>query len=209
MPAATGCFLGSNCAGRDVLTWCWRSATALSSRGQLLLVAERQDHDLIAAPCRAGTMLQQIDHINLVVDDLEAMTAFYCEVLGLRVTKEATISGGWVESVVGLEGVQADVVYLEFPEGPRVELIRYLSPQGERPDCLGAPNTKGLRHVAFRVADIEEVADRLQQASVRLFSEIQKVPDSQVTYAGGVRKRLVYFRDPEGNLLELCEYSQS
>jgi hypothetical protein len=35
---------------------------------------------------------------------------------------------------------------------------------------------------------------------------VQSVPDSQVTYAGGVRKRLVYFRDPEGNLLELCEY---
>ena len=29
---------------------------------------------------------------------------------------------------------------------------------------------------------------------------------TQVTYAGGVRKRLVYFHDPEGNLLELCEY---
>jgi len=26
------------------------------------------------------------------------------------------------------------------------------------------------------------------------------------TYAGGVRKRLIYFADPEGNLLELCEY---
>jgi catechol 2,3-dioxygenase-like lactoylglutathione lyase family enzyme len=32
------------------------------------------------------------------------------------------------------------------------------------------------------------------------------VPSSQVTYANNVRKRLVYFRDPEGNLLELCEY---
>jgi hypothetical protein len=27
-----------------------------------------------------------------------------------------------------------------------------------------------------------------------------------VTYSGGVRKRLVYFRDPEDNILELCEY---
>ena len=42
---------------------------------------------------------------------------------------------------------------------------------------------------------------------VRVFSVIQTVPDSQVTYAGGVRKRLVYFHDPEGNLLELCEYA--
>ena len=39
-----------------------------------------------------------------------------------------------------------------------------------------------------------------------VFSDVQSVPDSQVTYAEGVRKRLVYFRDPEGNILELCEY---
>ena len=38
-----------------------------------------------------------------------------------------------------------------------------------------------------------------------LFGEIQQVPATQVDYAD-VRKRLVYFRDPEGNLLELCCY---
>ncbi len=37
-------------------------------------------------------------------------------------------------------------------------------------------------------------------------SAVHRVPTSQVTYAGGAQKRLVYFRDPEGNLLELCEY---
>ena len=36
----------------------------------------------------------------------------------------------------------------------------------------------------------------------------RKHPDTQVTYAGGIRKRLVYFHDPEENLLELCEYRQ-
>jgi len=41
---------------------------------------------------------------------------------------------------------------------------------------------------------------------VKFFSAVQSVPDSQVTYAGGMRKRLVYFRDPEGNVLEFCEY---
>jgi hypothetical protein len=32
------------------------------------------------------------------------------------------------------------------------------------------------------------------------------VPTAQVAFAGA-QKRLVYFRDPEGNLLELCEYA--
>jgi catechol 2,3-dioxygenase-like lactoylglutathione lyase family enzyme len=60
--------------------------------------------------------------------------------------------------------------------------------------------------MAFRVGDIDPVAGQLRDAGVKFLSDIQQVPDSQVTYAGGVRKRLVYFHDPEGNLLELCEY---
>ena len=52
----------------------------------------------------------QIDHINLVVEDLDAMTAFYAEVLGLKITKRVTISGEWIGKTVGLGGVHADVV---------------------------------------------------------------------------------------------------
>jgi catechol 2,3-dioxygenase-like lactoylglutathione lyase family enzyme len=151
-------------------------------------------------------MLEQIDHVNLVVDDLEAMIAFYRDVLGLRVTKEVAISGQWVETVVGLKNVRADVVYLDAPTGPRIELIRYRSPEGTRPNGLGAGNTKGLRHFAFRVTDITATVAKLKQAGVRFESDVEQVPDSQVTYAGGARKRIVYFYDPEGNLLELCEY---
>lgn len=151
-------------------------------------------------------MIEGIDHVNLVVRDLAAMTSFYCEALGCRVTKEVTISGDWIAAVVGLEDVVADVVYLEFPSGPRIELIRYRTPEGVRPDSLSAANTFGIRHIAFRVTDIESVAERLLRRSVELRSEIATVPQTQVSYAGNASKRLVYFDDPEGNLLELCEY---
>jgi catechol-2,3-dioxygenase len=46
----------------------------------------------------------------------------------------------------------------------------------------------------------------LRYRGVKFFSQIQNVPESQVTYSDGVKKRLVYFHDPEGNILELCEY---
>jgi catechol 2,3-dioxygenase-like lactoylglutathione lyase family enzyme len=151
-------------------------------------------------------MLEQIDHINIVVDDLKLMTAFYRDVLGMRITKEVTIGGEWVERTVGLRGVKAEVVYLDPSTGPRVELIRYVSPNGTRPSANGDSNTKGIRHVAFRVTNIDGLFVALRAAGVEFLSEVQEVPESQVTYTGGVRKRLVYFRDPEGNLLELCEY---
>jgi catechol 2,3-dioxygenase-like lactoylglutathione lyase family enzyme len=148
----------------------------------------------------------QIDHVNLVVEDLEKMIAFYRDALGLSLTKRVTISGQWIGAVVGLGDVNAEVVYLDFPQGPRIELIRYNAPITGRPAGVDKPNAPGLRHMAFKVDDIDALVARIQQAGVRFFSDVQSVPQSQVTYAGGVRKRLVYFQDPEGNLLELCEY---
>ena len=73
-------------------------------------------------------MLSSIDHVNLVVTDLPRMLAFYRDVLGLTVTKQVTISGDWIGKTVGLDDVCAEVVYLDLPEGPRIELLRYISP---------------------------------------------------------------------------------
>ena len=151
-------------------------------------------------------LIEAIDHVNLVVTDLQVMTQFYEEVLGFAVSKRVAISGPWVEKVTGTSGVEAKVVYLDPPQGPRIELIQYLSPSAARPTALGKPYVPGVRHIAFRVSDIDQVAGDLEASGARLVSPVQQVPDNQVTYSGGARKRLVYFLDPEDNLLELCEY---
>ena len=149
-----------------------------------------------------------LDHLNIVVTNLDLMTRFYTEVLGLKETKRVTITGDWVAKTVGLTDVHADVVYLDFTSGARIELIRYNRPPLDRPANIDRPNAPGFRHIAFKIDDIDGLVAKLKSAGVRFFAEIQTVPDSQVTYAGGIRKRLVYFQDPEGNLLELCEYKQ-
>ena len=154
-------------------------------------------------------MLEAIDHVNLVVRDLDGMAAFYSDLLGMRISKRVTISGKWIDHVVGLEGVEADVMYLDPPAGPRVELIRYRQPPGTRPDAVGASNTIGLRHLAFRVSGIESLVEKLKRAGIRFFSDVQRVPPEQVSYGGDRQKFLVYFHDPEGNLLELCEYKDA
>lgn len=151
-------------------------------------------------------MIESIDHVNLVVRDLPRMTGFYRDALGFQVTKQVTISGGWIDATVGLTGVLADVVYLDLPSGPRIELIAYHAPQGSECSNKNEPNAFGFRHIAFRVSGINELAERLRQIGVCFQSEVNSVPENQVTYSGGVKKQLVYFRDPEGNILELCEY---
>ena len=111
-----------------------------------------------------------------------------------------TISGPWVDRVVGLTELKANVVYLDPARGPRIELIQFAHPSGRRPRDLALGNTLGTRNLAFCVHDIDVVVNVLQQHDVRIISDVQKIPDSQVAYAGGVRKQLVYILDPEGNI---------
>src|SRR3712207_2916943 len=115
-------------------------------------------------------MLTQIDHVNLVVADLERMIDFYTNVLGLRLTKRATISGEWIAAVVGLHDVHADVPYLTPPTGPRSVLSPYNRPAASRPSEVDRANTPGIRHLAFRVEDIDAAAAKLVAAGVSLFS---------------------------------------
>lgn len=149
-------------------------------------------------------MIERIDHVNIVVSDMDAMVAFYREALGLRETRRATIGGPWIQKITGLEAVRAEVVYLEPASGPGLELIRYLEPEGSRPGALSLPQTPGLRHLALCVEDLDAVVGKLSGTRARFLGPPQTVPDEQVEYVEG--KRLVYCLDPEGNLLELCAF---
>lgn len=151
-------------------------------------------------------MIERVDHVNIVVDDLDKMAAFYCDVMGLRPAKRVSISGSWIETVTGLASAEADVALLEAESGAGVELIHYRQPEGPRPDFREAPHALGIRHIAFRVDDIEQTVDRLKSAGVEFVSDIQQVPTDQVDFIGK-QKRIVYCHDPEGNLLELCDFS--
>ena len=150
-----------------------------------------------------------VDHINIVVEDLARQVRFYTETLGLRETKRAHLEGEWIEKIVGLKGVSANVVYVEAEEGtPRIELLQYLSPAGVPLTGCRIPNTPGLRHIAFRVSNIEEMSKEIREAGGELFGPPVVVPDTTIQHEAG-QKVLCYFLDPEGVLLELAEYRSS
>ena len=68
-------------------------------------------------------MVKAVDHINIVVSDLERSVSFYTDVLGFKETKRALLQGDWIEHIVGLKDVQAEVVYIN--SSPRIELLHY------------------------------------------------------------------------------------
>jgi catechol 2,3-dioxygenase-like lactoylglutathione lyase family enzyme len=149
----------------------------------------------------------RIDHINIVVSDMERSVRFYAELLGLRRGFETTLEGEWVERVTGLPGARAHCVFMETDDPTvRLELLQYLSPTGEGLAANRIPNTPGLRHLAFNLDDeatLNAVLGRLRDARVDVVSDPVVVP-FRVANLG--RKRLCYFYDPDGTVLELAAY---
>ncbi|MFM8618409.1 MAG: VOC family protein [Opitutaceae bacterium] len=151
-------------------------------------------------------MIRGIDHINLVVSDLERSVRFYTEVLGFRKTADVVMEGAWIEEIIGLRGVRGLVAFVEAPGGgPRIELLQYVTPAGAVLPENSRANTHGLRHLAFRVDDIAAMSARLRAAGVTLLSDPVRVPAGVVKFAAG-DKTLLYFLDPDGVILELAEY---
>jgi catechol 2,3-dioxygenase-like lactoylglutathione lyase family enzyme len=140
--------------------------------------------------------VQRMDHVGIVVEDLEAATAFFVE-LGLELQGEAPVAGDWVDRVIGLEGVQAEIAMMGTPDGHgRLELTKFHAPSSRGGDRDAPANTPGIRHVTFAVDDIDAVLTRLRAHGAELVGEVERYRD---TY------RLCYVRGPEGIIVELAE----
>ncbi len=141
--------------------------------------------------------IKRLDHIGIVVQDLEAMTAFFTE-LGLEVEGRESISGDWVDRVTGLPGLRTEIVMLRMPDGSgRLELSRFSSPAAvgaERPK--DEPHGLGYRSVMFEVDDVDETVARLQGRGAALIGEIVQYEQAY---------RLCYLRGPEGIIVALAE----
>jgi catechol 2,3-dioxygenase-like lactoylglutathione lyase family enzyme len=140
--------------------------------------------------------IQRMDHVGIVVDDLADAVAFFVE-LGLELRGEAPVEGDWVDRVVGLEGVRAQIAMLQAPDGhTRVELAKFHAPSTSGGSQRAPANDLGIRHVAFVVDDIDAVVARLRARGAELVGEVERYQDSY---------RLCYVRGPEGIIVELAE----
>ncbi len=144
-----------------------------------------------------GMTIQRMDNVGIVVDDLEAATAFFIE-LGMELDGEAPVEGAWVDRVVGLDGVRVDIAMVRTPDGhSRLELTKFHTPAAARAEPINAPaNTLGIRRIMFAVDDIADVLARLQARGAELVGEVEQYEDSY---------RLCYVRGPEGIIVALAE----
>ena len=141
--------------------------------------------------------IRRMDNVLIVVDDLEAATAFFAE-LGMELEGEMPVEGRWVDLVVGLENVRAEIAMMRTPDGHgRLELDKFHAPPAVRPEPKNAPvNTLGIRRIMFAVDDIEDVLARLRAHGAELIGEVAQYEDMY---------RLCYIRGPEGIIVALAE----
>jgi catechol 2,3-dioxygenase-like lactoylglutathione lyase family enzyme len=141
--------------------------------------------------------IKRMDNILIVVEDLEAAKAFFGE-LGMELEGETQVEGPWVDSVVGLDGVRADIAMLRTPDGHgRVELTRFHTPPAVRAEAENAPaNALGLRRIMFEVDDLDDIVVRLRTHGAELLREIAQYEDIY---------RLCFVRGPEGIIIGLSE----
>jgi catechol 2,3-dioxygenase-like lactoylglutathione lyase family enzyme len=138
-----------------------------------------------------------MDHVGVVVDDLEAAIAFFVE-LGMEKEGAVPVEGRWVDRVCGLDDVRAEIAMMRTPDGHgRLELTKYRTPAALSPELENAPaNTLGLRNVMFAVDDLEDVLARLRGHGAELVGEVTRFEDSYL---------LCYVRGPAGIIVALAE----
>jgi predicted enzyme related to lactoylglutathione lyase len=143
-------------------------------------------------------------HTNLIARDWRRLVRFYREVFGcVAKGPERDLSGAWLDQVTSLRNAHLCGVHLRLPgcgdDGPTLEIFSYEEMiEGQMP----AANECGFAHIAFAVDDVDQALEAAISAGG---STVGDIATTQVDGVGVLR--VVYARDPEGNIVELQKWS--
>lgn len=150
-----------------------------------------------SAPERQGIadLVMQPHHTALVVEDFETARAFFTDVIGMTLEGEMDERGEEnLGRVVGLPGACVRWALLRLG-GYRLELFKYLRPQGERVAIRQCDT--GFTHIAFQVSDAEAAVARLRALGWQTVSDPLPLRNGAAV--------AVYVAGPEGAIVELLE----
>ena len=135
----------------------------------------------------------KLNHITLVVSDIEKSKQFYKEVLTLDSTFEETISGDQFSEVTAIPHLKLKFAVLNIPGSDIIiELVQFINP----PTNIN----NDFRHIAFEVEKVDEIYPKLKEKNIKTLSEPVTISNPNPKING---KKFFYFRDPDGNLIEL------
>jgi catechol 2,3-dioxygenase-like lactoylglutathione lyase family enzyme len=131
-------------------------------------------------------------HFGITVTDLDRAAAFYRETFDLDEPERFSVSGEAFSDGVGVDGATGRFAHFVL-DGARIELVEY-DPEG--PDATGtAVNQPGVTHLGLSVDDLDSFYASLDP-------NVETLSDPRTTASG---TRILFVRDPEGNLIEVLE----
>ena len=131
-------------------------------------------------------VIKRIDHIAVVVDNLEAALAFWREALGLEL--DHTLDMPNENAIVAFLPVGDSEIELVKPTLAESGLGRYLEKRGP-----------GMHHVCLEVDDIEGVMTHLKEKGIELINETPRLG------ANGKKYAFVHPKSAFGVMIELYE----
>ena len=151
-------------------------------------------------------MITSILHVGITVADMDRSIAFYRDILGLSFQGELMMKGETTDKLFGMQDCQARVAYLNGSSHlnvPPVELIQFIShkPREQKTSLFST----SISEICFLTDDLWREYHRLCKLGVEFLSEPQ---DFDFTADGFGKSRAVYFKDPDGIILELMEEMQ-
>lgn len=120
-------------------------------------------------------------HVAIIVSDYAQSKQFYTTMLGAEILEETYRAER-----------QSYKLDLKFADGSQIELFSFPNP----PPRPTTPEACGLRHLAFRVENIEQAVEFLAQNTI----VYEPIRTDELT-----GKRFTFFRDPDGLPLEFYE----
>jgi glyoxylase I family protein len=147
-----------------------------------------------------ATQVKKLDHVAIMVADLERSTEFYRDLLGLEKVnfhEEHNIAGA--SAAHGLADVHLKLYIMAAPDNP--EMTLHLSQITTPPSPTGRPaiNHVPSSHICFTVPDLNATYESLKSRGVEFVSAPIAWPEDQ----GGWT--LCFLYDPDGNLIELVQ----
>jgi methylmalonyl-CoA/ethylmalonyl-CoA epimerase len=129
-----------------------------------------------------------IDHVGIAVPDLDVALAFYRDAYGMRVVHEETNEEQGVREAMVAVGDTDSCLQLLAPLTPESTIAKFLDRSGP-----------GLQQLAFRVTDVEAVAEVLRSRGLRLLYDDAK------RGTAGSKVNFVHPKDAGGVLVELVQ----
>lgn len=140
------------------------------------------------------SMIKNIRHTGIVVENLEESLRFYTSKLGFSVSKQMDESGPFIEEILGLENLAVTTVKMSLGN-QMIELLDFVSHKQE--PVQRTITSIGPTHVAFTVEDLDQVVKDFRRDGVEFLSAPAVSPDG---YA-----KVAFCLAPEGTYIELVE----